>query len=360
MAIVTAILFAAGVLAQILFSYHAAALILIAAVVVGQRGGALSRGRLILVALACAAIAVAQVLVLRANGVESLRLMVGAMTGRPSIWPYIVASHYSVLASVLLVAGVAISLWQFAHRQRVPDFVLFVVLGVWIPLVLIGVFKWWILPRYADGQALPLLIGALATGQWLFARISAALPARRDALVQWGAAAVVCVLMVNPLATARAVSSGYAINPDHKGAAEFMKTVQLAPDDIVIAEDPLQQVYYLGHVDYWLNAKNIAQQFVHDVNGEVRDFYTDTLLLGSGADLQAVLDQPGRGAIYVIGSGENQSDGRSTMRGYGIAEVLGSAQFTPVFVGRDRLTKVWKAPRPGRPVAAVEAPSANR
>jgi hypothetical protein len=46
--------------------------------------------------------------------------------------------------------------------------------------------------------------------------------------------------------------------------------------------------------------------------------------------------------IFVIGSGENQSDKRKGMRG-DMDPVLRSKQFEVVYEGRDGLTQVWRA-----------------
>jgi hypothetical protein len=337
---VAAALVAAGTLAQILFFYHVAALLLIAGLVLARRHGPVPLGRLVLFCLGSVAIAVAQVLVIKASGVSSMRLIVGAMIGKPSIWPYLIGSYYSLLAGLLIAAALAVGLWRLAHRQTMPEFVLFIFIGVWLPLFLIGTQRWWILPRYTDGQAIPILLGAVAMAQWIFAN--------RGRTAQWIAAAACAVLVVNPMAVARTVNAGYTINPDHKGAAEFMRTLPLEPGDVIVAEDSLQQQYYLGHVDYWLNAKDIAQKFVYQKDGVARDFYTDAILIGSGPELQALIDKPDRGTIYLIGSGENQEDGRATMRAYGIAEVMAKPEFVQIFTGRDGSTKVWKVAPPER------------
>ena len=335
---IAAALVFAGTLAQILFQYHLAALLIISGLVIARRQGPVPFGRLVLFCLGCAAIAVAQVLVIKAGGVTSMRLIVGAMIGKISIWPYIVGSYYSLLAALLCAAAIVLGLWRLAHRQTVPEFVLFILMGVWLPLFLIGTQRWWILPRYADGQAIPILLGAVAMAQWIFAN--------RGPTTKWIVAAACAVLIVNPMAVARVVNAGYTLNPDHKGAAEFMRTLPLEPGDVIIAEDSLQQQYYLGHVDYWLNSKDIAQQFVYEKGGVARDFYTDAILIGSGAELQALLDKPDRGAIYLIGSGENHEDGRATMRAFGIAEVMAKPEFVEIFTGRDGYTKIWKVARP--------------
>jgi hypothetical protein len=159
------------------------------------------------------------------------------------------------------------------------------------------------------------------------------------------------ILVVNPLQVARSVDSGYANHPDHKGAAEFVAHLHPGPRDIVIAEDVLQQTYYLGHVDYWLVNKQVAAPFMHRVNGRWLDFYTDTPLIGTGSELEQLVEKPDRGAIYVIGSGENQEDGRRHMRAFGIAQALRSPPFRSVYVGRDGLTRVWKVDAPPPSVA---------
>ena len=160
-----------------------------------------------------------------------------------------------------------------------------------------------------------------------------------------------CLLVVNPIHVAAAVDSGYAHHPDHKGAAEFVAGLHPGPQDIIVAEDVLQQTYYLGHVDYWLVNKQVAAPFMHSVNGRWLDFYTDTPLIGSGVELERLVENQNRGAIYVIGSGENQEDGRSLMRAFGISEALQSPPFRLVFRGRDGFTLVWKVDAPSPTVA---------
>ncbi len=58
-------------------------------------------------------------------------------------------------------------LWLLARREPVPDHVLFAVLGVWIPIVIIGFFEWNVPLRYTAAQIFPLLLAAFAAMQWL-------------------------------------------------------------------------------------------------------------------------------------------------------------------------------------------------
>ena len=339
-AIAAAAFMALALLAQVAFSYHLALLLMIAGLVVASRSGQLTLTRILPLAMVCVALFAGQFYVLHANGVTSGRQILGAMLGRPSIWPQFVVARYSIVGGLFAGAGLVGGLWCLARRKPVPDFVLFVVLGVWIPLIAMGLFRWNVALRYTEVQALPLLVGAFATLQWFMRN--------RDA-ARWQAFATTaaCLLIVNPLAFAHTVHSGYRTNPDHQGAARFMQSVNPGPRDIVIAEDVLQQTYYLGHVDYWLQARAVAAPYVLDVNGVLKDFYTNTPLVGSPEDLQRLIDKPDRGAIYIIGSGESQEDGRLWVRGEGLSRMLHSPQFKIVFRGRDDFTQVLKLPAPG-------------
>jgi hypothetical protein len=345
-AVAAGALVSVGLLAQLAFSYHIAAILLAAGCVIAWRNGGLRGWRLGALVAIVAVLAAAQLMVLRANGVESIRQSIGALTGWPSIWPYLTIGKYSAFALALSAAGVIAAPLLLAQRRRIPDHVLFAVLAVWVPLFMIGLFMWSIPFRYAAAQAFPLLLAGFAAAQWF---AGAMLRGRAQPI----AAAIVCLLAVNPIAVARTVNSGYATHPDHKGAAEFIEAAQLGPRDLVMAEDVLQQTYYLGRVDYWLVGKHIAAPFVVESNGEIRDFYTHTKLVGSGEELKQVIDRPDRGDLYIIGSGEDQVDGRRYQRSYGIYEILDAPHLQVVYRGRDGLTKVWRVPAGVRSAAVL-------
>jgi hypothetical protein len=335
-------LIALGLLAQVAFSYHLAALLMIAGAIIAMRAGQLTVARVLPLAIVSAALLAGQFYLLHSKGVTSIQQIAGAMLGWPSVWPQIAVAHYSILAGLLAGLALVAGLWCLARRQPVPDFVLLIVLGVWVPLIAIGLFRWNVALRYTAVQTIPLLIGGFAAAQW-FIRSRGAFLLRWEGIV----AAVVCILAVNPLAFARIVHSGYKTNPDHQGAAKFIQSVNPGPRDIVIAEDVLEQTYYLGHVDYWLQDQRVAAPYILNHDGVWKDFYTNTPLVGSAEDLQRLIDKPGRGAIYIIGSGENQEDGRRYVRGEGLSRMLESPEFRVIFRGRDDLTKVLKLPPPG-------------
>lgn len=360
------LLLAGALVAEVALAWHMAVLLAIAALVLARRADFLSRPRLSVFFIVSLAIGVAQAAFLLMHSAGSPKQIAGVMLGWPSVWPFIAIGDYSPVAMAAVVAALGSGLWLLAHRKPVPDHLLLTILGLWVPLLMIGWIKWNIPPRYAAAQIMPMLVAAFAAlqwaAQWIGHRRSAAVreggveaaKASRAAVVPaWAAvvAVLATVLVVNPIQVAEAVDSGYANHPDHKGAAEYVAHLHPGPHDIIVAEDVLQQTYYLGHVDYWLVNKQVAAPFMHQVHGRWLDFYTDTPLIGTGSELEQLVERPDRGAIYVIGSGENQGDGRSLMRAFGISQALSSPPFRPVYLGRDGLTRVWKVDAPPPTVA---------
>jgi len=354
---VAVVLLGAGLLCELSLHYHLAAILVVAALVIARREGGVSLARLATLLLASAVLAALQAAYLYTHAAGTPRQIVGLMLGWPSVWPFIALAESSPAAGVLAAASLVMGLWQLAHRRRVPDFVLLVLLGVWLPLIMIGFILWNIPFRYAEAQSLPMLIGAFAMAQWAAPRVVAWMKrsAVASPLAAGVAAAIVCILVIDPARVAGAVDSGYASHPDHKGAAEFIESMHPGPRDIIVAEDVLQQTYYLGHVDFWLVNKQVGATYLHRVDDRWLDMYTNTPMLGTGEDLKQLLERPDRGAVWVVGSGEDQADGRKFMRAFGIADELRSPQFKVVYRGRDGVTEVWKADAP-----PIEARTADR
>ena len=364
--ILAPLLLAAALVAEVALAWHMAVLLAVAALVLARRVDVLSRPRLAGFFTVSLAIGASQALFLWHHSAGSPKQIAGVMLGWPSIWPFIAMADYSAIAMLAVVAALATGLWRLAHRRPVPDHLLLTILGLWVPLLIIGWIKWNIPPRYAAAQIMPMLVAAFAAlqwaAQWMAYRLGAAVPATAEEAANTcgaagsptlaaAAAVLAAVLVVNPILFAHAVNSVYANHPDHKGAAEYVAHLHPGPHDIIIAEDVLQQTYYLGHVDYWLVNKMVAAPFMHQVHGRWLDFYTDTPLIGTGSELEQLVERPDRGAIYVIGSGENQEDGRGLMRAFGISQALSSPPFRTVYLGRDGLTRVWKVDPPPLAVA---------
>jgi Dolichyl-phosphate-mannose-protein mannosyltransferase len=346
-------LFVIGTLFELGLFFHVGLILIVACAIVARRNGVRSIATGVLIIATGLILAVCQFVRLQQLGFGSARKVVGIMAGLPSVWTYLRSLNYSPGAWLVVFLALLQALWLIAQRKRVPDYWLFFALGVWLPLFGLGFFGWYVEVRYTEFALLPLLICAFAIFQgW----VGHATPGeRRDTVTAFGALAIVLatLLIVNPAATARSVNAGYSIHPDHKGAAEYIESLSLRASDVIVAEDSLEQTYYLGHIDYWLAGQDVALQFVERKHGVLRDIYTGAPLIGTGAELEALVRRRDRGAIYVIGSGEGQEDERRFVRGAGIFETLQKPIFKPIFRGRDGLTLIWKVSEP----VPMDAPS---
>lgn len=339
---------------QVLLFYHLAVLFGLAGAVVAYRAaGPIVLRRLWIFILSSAAVGLIQVTFL-ASRPDSVVKLVGVLVGQPSVWPYVRISQFSVCATVLAFCATVWGLWRIANRQRAPDYALLALLGLWIPMFVLGLYVWDMPARYAAASLLPMLVSAFALVQhafdWLAQRSFG-----NGSLRSWRPVAVLLTLalVVEPTQVLATVNRNF---PDHRGAAQFIRSQNITPDDILIAEDVLQQTYYLGRVDYWLFSRKHARLYVQRVDGVIRDFYTSTRVIDSGARLQQVLDTYAGRRIFIIGSGENQRDGRRAMRALGIYEVLMSDRLEVLYLGSDGTTKVWRA----RPSRAETEPSTSR
>jgi hypothetical protein len=346
----------ACLIAQLSVYYHIAALLGLAGTVVAfrYRGIAPIGRRYTRFVLGCAAVALVHIGLITAWPGSMIKL-VGAIVGQPSVWPYVRILQFSVVAGLLAVAATAWGLWNLSNRKRVTDYWLLGLLGVWIPVFVLGFFMWDIPARYTAASLVPLLLCAFAFAQrgvdrvWDRLRLGVA-----SRPLQHAAVLGVAAVAANPGATVASMTSDGSEFPDHRGAAQFVRTLNITPNDIVLAEDVLQQTYYLGHVDYWLIGRKHGWRYLQQVDGRIQDFYTATAVIDNGEQFEALLDANPDRRIFVIGSGENTRDGRREMRGKGINDLLTSDRFESLFVGTDHFTRVWLAKPPTRqpPLAA--------
>jgi uncharacterized membrane protein len=343
-----------GLACEAALFYHLGLVFILGGAILAQRNGRKALPRIAVLIALSLVLAVGQFILLHNTTGESIRRTLGMMVGLPSIWSFLRAVGYSPAAWLIVCLGLLHALWRVAQRQRIADYWLFFILAVWLPLFGLGLFGWDVEARYTEFALLPLLLCALAASQEFSVAVmrrvgSITVPATRALL-----AASVAILIVNPVSLAHTVNGGYSIHPDHKGAAAFIQSIHPRADDVIVAEDALQQTYYLGRIDYWLRGMNNAAQFVHMKGGVLRDIYTDAPLLGTGAELMALVERRDRGAIYIIGTGEFRGDDLRLIRSDGIYEVLQRPIFEPVFLGRDGVTRVWKVEAPHDAAAAAD------
>jgi hypothetical protein len=356
-AFVATVLFVGCLIAQLAIYYHIAALLGLAGSIVAwrYRGTAPIERRYWRFVLGSAVIALVHVGLITAWPGSMIKL-VGAIVGQPSVWPYVRVMQFSIGAGALVLLATAWGLWGLAFNKRVPDYWLLALLGVWIPVFCIGFFVWDLPVRYTAASLIPLLLCAFAFAQRCTDGLLARLRIGRAAKpIQHGAVLAAVVIAATPTATIAWMTSDGSQYPDHRGAAQFMRTQNITPEDIVLAEDVLQQTYYLGGVDYWLVGRKLAWRYMQLVNGRIQDFYTATPVIDTGEQFRELLDSNPQRRIFVIGSGENSRDGRRAMRGKEIDELLRSDRFETLYVGTDRFTKVLRAKPQASQQSAAQA-----
>jgi 4-amino-4-deoxy-L-arabinose transferase-like glycosyltransferase len=354
--IVGAVLLLGGLALQLALFYHLAALAYVAGGAVALRYGALERKRdLILFVLGIVVLAVSHVVLIAPSAGTPVRL-IGAMIGQPSVWPYVRVAELSAVAGLLCGVALVLGVYRFIVKEKVPEFWLLAVLGVWAPVFALGLFAWNVPSRYTSMSLIPMLVCAFATAQWSIDQIAARVEMRPPGVLHKVVAVLTALCVINPVATADTVNGGYRLHPDHKGAAEFMRTQGIADEDVVMAEDVLQQTYYLGRVDYWLIGPNVARRFVMKSEDRVVDFYTGTPVIMTTAMLDQVLRDNHDKRIFVIGSGEDWRSGRRLVREE-LEAALQSSRFETVYTGRDGRTRVVRAVPAAKPGADASDPN---
>ena len=345
-AVAAEVLLLAGLAAQFFLHYHVAAILMVIGIVVARRfAGPVVWSRLGLFLAGSGLLAVAHIALLKPTAGSTMKL-IGLLVGQPSIWPYYKVMQFSYVAGLIAAVCLVWGVVRLARGKRVPDYWVMMLVGVWVPMFMIGLFLWNVPSRYTAASILPLLIAAFAFAQHGADRLALRTYRSSQGLMQGLLALGLTVLVVDPAAVARVTNAGYEMNPDHKGAAEFIQQQNIQPGDVLIAEDVLQQTYYLGKVDYWMMTRNFARKFVIRVDGQIRDFYTGTPVMSDAGMLDEVLRAHPNDRIFVIGSGENREDQRRSMRG-DMDPVLHSDRFKEVFLGRDGFTRVWLANNAG-------------
>ncbi len=336
-----------GAVSCSLLHYHIGAIALLLGIIVWLRTGEKKYSRLILLAGVVTLMALTQAYILHATGEFPGRKIIGALIGTPSIWPILIFAGLIPIGSMVYLATLGFAAFRLSQGRAIPTHFLFFIISVWAMLLAIGVFTWYTPPRYTLG-ALPFFCLCLPAGIWYLlqdTRLGQRLLERRVLL---GLTLVIMVAaFVNPIAALDAARNDHRNYADHKGAAQFVKSLNLTPADILIAEDSINQTYYLGKVHYRLLNVEVAKNHSFLDQGVLRGDYTGTPIIGTGRELEALLNRADVGNIYIIGSGDNFEYKNRRNRGNGILEVLQSSRLEVIYTGRDGgKTKVWKFRKP--------------
>ncbi|NNF26589.1 MAG: phospholipid carrier-dependent glycosyltransferase [Gemmatimonadetes bacterium] len=224
----------------------------------------------------------------------------------------------------------------------------------------IGMASSWGATRYLF-HMYPFLVmvaawGMIGAGHWTLSRL---MPRTRAPSKSWAAAVWVLLILMGldrghgvPITVEMAaMTHGQAtepathvfdIRPDHEGPGRYVAE-RLEADDQVVAEDPLQQTWYVGRVDYWLRHPDHAPGAVfRDDQGNLRDIYVGGRwpIARDGLD-QALASAPGRTWIVTSAETIEERDLTNDQRAW-LDEVR--RRHDPVHVGRDDVTTVYCVP----------------
>jgi len=215
------------------------------------------------------------------------------------------------------------------------------VLAVLGPMLAIGVLSEWGGKRYLI-YTYPFMLILAALGMWQFFRFL--LRVIREDWQRFAVpVALVCIILgVDsghgvPAALA-AVRVNYEEFPDHRSAGYFVKE-RMLPSDIVVAEDVLQQKWYIGRADYWLRDPATHSVFMYyDEDRVVRDIYVASRVL-MAADIDG-FDAQGR-RVWVITSAETANKPEYNMSDVQRKWLRRLQEDGPVYVGKDGVTGVY-------------------
>jgi hypothetical protein len=329
-----------GSIACAFLHYHVGVIALLCAALVWVRAGIGQLWRLLVIVALFGVIAVIQSWALVDNDQLSGRNIVGAFIGTPSVWPTIRFLGFSPAGAVILALALAVALYEFANNRRVPLYFAFFAISVWVALFGIGAFKWYTATRYTLGP-LPFFLLAVFAGVSYLVRIIG--PKRSPGgVMRTVLVTATVVLATNPFATWRIAENSYDDLPDHKGAAEFVESLELDDQDVIVAEDSIVQTYYLGKVDYRLQSVQMAAAHSFVRSGNLLGQYTGTQVIGSGQELLRVFDSARSHDVFIISSSQSPPGLERRNRANGISAILSSDRLSVVYEGRDRKTKVWK------------------
>jgi len=343
--LLASITFIIGAIAACFYlQYYAGFLLLVCGAILYLRSDGHKIPLLMLIGLMCFLFSIHFYFLHHSKAFSGAKEVLKSLAGTPS--PRIMFTFFKEfpLASLLYIAPFFYAIRRLANGSKAPDHFLFFVISVGIPLLGVGFFKWAVPSRYIS-QVIPFFIISFLAGFYYLK--SNWMPFNKTSLSKNKVivSLFLIIMLINPFELKHAINAGYEKFPDHKGAAVFMKNLQIGSKDLILAEDVLQQTYYLGKVDYWLKALDRAKYFVRDNEGTLVDIYTHTPLIGTGKDLENLLKDKTRGTIYIITNGEFPKHGNSSSSlGNGIFEVIDRYHPKVIYKGRDQITVIWSFP----------------
>lgn len=133
---------------------------------------------------------------------------------------------------------------------------------------------------------------------------------------------------------------GFEHYPDHRSAGLYVRE-RLGPDDLVVAEDQIQQRWYAGRVDYWLRDPAGSAIFLYQADdGELRDIYAGSRPFDpEGFERRPAAERPRTWLITSAEPGTRRAASVTPAQRAWVDEVERSLQ--PAFTAQDGRTKVF-------------------
>ncbi len=336
-----------------LVQFHIAGLLLVIGAIFYLRSG-IARHRLLAgVFLFVVIIMIVQAAAIWQSGTYgSYKDYIMTLIGEPNPWSYIIFSLFAPLAVAVYCVFALFFAIRFVRGEPLSDHFVFTLMATFLPLFLIGFFTGYLPPRYIIGFLPFFALGVFAGTRFVLQELNSRLPLK-PAIAHVLVAPLLLFMFVSPKEFSHNVNPQYSDFPhltvfrgvDHKGAAEFVKSLSLGPDDRVIAMDAQQQGYYLEErLDYYMRSLNPNRNSSFMRDGVMLNLYTGTPQIATGEQLAAVLDDPAINRVLIIGSGELESN-RMRYVADGIWETMLDYDLEVVYDGRDGATKVWQYSR---------------
>jgi len=337
--VVAICLFIGTIGACFLLKYHVAFVFFICAMILFFR----SRGRMVqmvILALCMGLLFLSQFYLLYCADIFSgVNQILKTLIDKPSVFQFEQLFKGFPVGFSLLTIVIICTMRNIATGSKVPEYFAFFAISVWIPLLGMGFFRHYFPFRFIF-PVVPFFILSCIAGI-LYLKKTPTSIMNLDKLKYKSVFFLIIVLaFIQPSKLGITAGAGYEMWPDHKGAATFMKRIDLNSKDILIALDVLQQTYYLGKVDYWLRGIDHAKKHTKEKQGALFSMYTNVPLIGTGEELENLIRNRNRGSIYIIGSGETAGNPKYFMSN-GILEVINKYNPKIIFIGRDQITKIW-------------------
>lgn len=275
----------------------------------------------------------------------SLQMGVKKTFAFPFAYLYLFAQEFPLVIGVFLLAVVWLA---FIPAKQGFDYAKLAVLAALMPIIAIGTIREWGGLRYLMGfYPFMLLVAAFGVSN-----LAKKLPLGGSTnLKQSMAGILLCVGVLGSHGVYQATNAatldygdripifGWPY-PDHKTAGEYVRS-QLRESDLVIAEDTIEQRWYVGRVDYWLrNHTNHGWSLYEIAEGEYRDIYVDSTIVTPQILQQLKTTKDRR--IWLITSAETSA----TLEHYLSKEQIDwlngiKATHQPAYTGKDNITEVY-------------------